>query len=86
MKKILILATAATGALLVTACNKPADNAAMADTSANAMSAPAADTMSADNAMDANAMDSNAMAGNMADNAMMADDNATDAHGSSGGH
>lgn len=85
MRKIIALATVATGALALAGCtSKPAENAAAPAADANAMAAPGA--MNVDNAMDANAADSNAMADNNAtDSNAMAGDN-TEAHTASGGH
>jgi hypothetical protein len=85
MRKIIALATVATGALALAGCtSKPAENAAAPTADANAMAAPEA--MNGDNAMDANAADSNAMADNNAtDSNAMAGDN-TEAHTASGGH
>lgn len=78
MSKCLALATVAVGTLLVTACNKPADNAAAPapEMPMNAMATSSGDAMSSGNAMDSNA----------SGNAMASDDNSTDPHSGSGGH
>jgi PBP1b-binding outer membrane lipoprotein LpoB len=84
MGKYVTLATVAAGAIILSACNKPATENAAApamEATDNMMNAPEAMNSAAPMAADNNSM----MAGdNMAaaDNTM----NATDPHGTSGGH
>ncbi len=88
MRNILALATVAGGALLLSACNKPAENAAAPANETSAVAEP--DAMSTGNAADDNAMDANTTASNAAAGAALkgtraTNDNLTEGHSGSSG-